>query len=35
MREAAVDLVGRFVLIQPDLTPQYYQMLLERILVLN
>ncbi len=33
MREAAVDLIGRFVLIQPDLTPSYYQMLLERIRV--
>ena len=33
MREAAIDLIGRFILIQPDLTPTYYQMLLERIRV--
>jgi cohesin loading factor subunit SCC2 len=31
MREAAVDLVGRFILTQPDLTQQYYNMLLERM----
>lgn len=33
MREAAIDLIGRFVLIQPDLTSNYYQMLLDRIKV--
>ena len=33
VREAAVDLVGRFVLSRPELTSQYYDMLSERILV--
>ena len=33
VREAAVDLVGRFVLSRPELTSQYYEMLNERILV--
>jgi len=33
VREAAVDLVGRFVLSRPELTLQYYDMLSERILV--
>ena len=33
VREASIDLVGRFLLIQPDLTAQYYPMLAERILV--
>ncbi|XP_072030780.1 nipped-B-like protein A isoform X2 [Amphiura filiformis] len=32
VREAAIELVGRFVLMQPTLTTQYYDMLLERIL---
>ncbi|XP_071508952.1 nipped-B-like protein A [Diadema antillarum] len=32
VREAAVELVGRFVLMQPELTDQYYDMLIERIL---
>jgi len=32
VREAAVDLVGRFVLSRPELTLQYYDMLSERIL---
>ncbi|XP_063962379.1 nipped-B-like protein A isoform X1 [Lytechinus pictus] len=32
VREAAVELVGRFVLMQPELTDQYYEMLIERIL---
>ena len=32
VREAAVDLVGRFVLDKPQLTLQYYPMLSERIL---
>lgn len=32
VREAAVDLVGRFVLSRPELTSQYYEMLNERIL---
>ena len=33
VREAAVELVGRFILIRPDLIPTYYDMLSERILV--
>ena len=33
VREAAVDLVGRFILVRPQLTTQYYEMLSERILV--
>lgn len=33
VREAAVDLLGRFVLSRPELTSQYYNMLSERILV--
>ena len=33
VREAAIELVGRFVLMQHSLTSQYYDMLLERILV--
>ena len=32
VREAAVDLVGRFVLDKTNLTLQYYPMLSERIL---
>uniref|UniRef100_T1JC53 Nipped-B protein n=1 Tax=Strigamia maritima TaxID=126957 RepID=T1JC53_STRMM len=32
VREAAVDLVGKFVLIRPELTNQYYDMLIHRIL---
>ncbi|KAJ8305636.1 hypothetical protein KUTeg_016181 [Tegillarca granosa] len=32
VREAAVELVGRFILIRPDLIPKYYNMLSERIL---
>ncbi|XP_023692308.2 nipped-B-like protein A isoform X2 [Paramormyrops kingsleyae] len=32
VREAAVELVGRFVLSRPQLTEQYYDMLIERIL---
>ncbi|XP_056146291.1 nipped-B-like protein B [Lampris incognitus] len=32
VREAAVDLLGRFVLSRPQLTEQYYDMLIERIL---
>ena len=32
VREAAVDLIGRFVLDKPQLTLQYYPMLSERIL---
>ncbi|XP_071952064.1 nipped-B-like protein A isoform X2 [Antedon mediterranea] len=32
VREAAVDLVGRFIHIKPDLADQYYCMLIERIL---
>nr|XP_006819500.1 PREDICTED: nipped-B-like protein-like isoform X1 [Saccoglossus kowalevskii] len=32
VREAAVELVGKFVLMRPELIPQYYNMLLERIL---
>lgn len=33
VREAAVELLGRFVLSRPQLTEQYYDMLIERILV--
>ena len=33
VREAAVELVGKFILSRPDLTAQYYEMLSERILV--
>lgn len=33
VREAAVELIGRFVLNKPELTHQYYDMLIERILV--
>ncbi|XP_050412412.1 nipped-B-like protein [Patella vulgata] len=32
VREAAVELVGKFILIRPELIPQYYEMLSERIL---
>ncbi|XP_033101457.1 nipped-B-like protein [Anneissia japonica] len=32
VREAAVDLVGRFIHLKPDLADQYYPMLIERIL---
>lgn len=34
VREAAVELVGRFVLSRPELIEQYYDMLIERILVI-
>ena len=33
VREAAIELVGKFILIQPDLIPNYYDMLSDRILV--
>ena len=33
VREAAVDLIGRFVLLIPNLLDQYYGMLTARILV--
>lgn len=33
VREAAVELVGRFILNKPELTHQYYDMIMERILV--
>ena len=33
VREAAIELVGKFILIRPELTAQYYDMLSERILV--
>jgi len=33
VREASIDLVGRFLTVQRDLTAQYYPMLAERILV--
>ena len=33
VREAAVDLIGRFVLSRPELTSQYYDMISERIRV--
>ncbi|GFS10541.1 nipped-B-like protein [Elysia marginata] len=32
VREAAIELVGKFILIQPDLIPKYYDMLSDRIL---
>lgn len=32
VREAAVELVGKFILIRPELTAQYYDMLSDRIL---
>lgn len=32
VREAAVDLVGKFILVRPELTHKYYNMLTERIL---
>ena len=32
VREAAVELVGKFILIRPELIPKYYDMLNERIL---
>jgi len=33
VREAAIELVGKFILVRPELTAQYYDMLSERILV--
>lgn len=33
VREAAIELVGKFILIRPELIPKYYDMLSERILV--
>ena len=33
VREAAIELIGRFVLNKPDLILQYYDMIIERILV--
>jgi cohesin loading factor subunit SCC2 len=33
VREAAVDLVGKFVLSRPELIDKYYDMLSQRILV--
>ena len=33
VREASIDLVGRFLIVQKDLTAQYYPMLAERIKV--
>jgi len=33
VREAAIELVGKFILIRPELTAQYFSMLSERILV--
>lgn len=33
VREAAVDLIGRFVLNRPELTSQYYEMIADRIRV--
>lgn len=33
VREATVDLLGRFILTQPEISLQYYDMLSERILV--
>ena len=33
VREAAIELVGKFILVRPELTSQYYPMLSERILV--
>jgi len=35
VREAAIDLVGRFILLKPDLVKQYYEMLTARILVIS
>ena len=35
VREASVDLLGKFILIRPELTAQYYDMLSARILVSN
>ena len=32
VREAAVELVGKFILIRPELVPKYYDMLSDRIL---
>ena len=32
VREAAVDLIGRFIMIRPSLTEKYYPMIMERIL---
>ncbi|XP_052774333.1 nipped-B-like protein A isoform X2 [Mya arenaria] len=32
VREAAIELVGKFILVRPELIPQYYHMLSERIL---
>ena len=34
VREATVDLLGRFILTQPEISQQYYDMLSERILVI-
>ena len=33
VREAAVDLIGHFILQCPHLTDKYYEMIIERILV--
>lgn len=33
VREAAVDLIGRFILLKPELVSRYYKMLSARILV--
>ena len=33
VREAAIELIGRFVLNKPELILQYYDMIIERILV--
>ena len=33
VREAAVELIGRFVLNKPEIIHQYYDMIVERILV--
>ena len=33
VREAAIELIGKFILVRPELTAQYYSMLSERILV--
>jgi len=33
VREATVDLLGRFILTQPEISLQYFDMLSERILV--
>ena len=33
VREAAVDLIGRFIILKPDLVQQYYYMLTARIMV--